>query len=98
MGIFSSIYNSRKPRGFSYTPRYYNPEKEKRDERIQRIIQEVKKEKGESIAEEHYVPHIRGQFRVKKEARSRIVHKRNVRIFFIFIVLLYFAYLFITRI
>lgn len=61
-------------------------------------MQEVKKEQGEEVSEINYVPHIRGQFKAKKEARSRIIHKRNVRIFLIFIILLYFAYLFITRI
>ncbi|HON52232.1 MAG TPA: hypothetical protein P5243_03645 [Bacteroidales bacterium] len=98
MGIFSSIYSMRKPRGFSYSPRYYNPEKEKREERIQRILQEVDKEQGKTTDSVQYIPHIRGQFKAKKDARSRIVHKQNVRIILIFIVLLYFAYLFITRI
>lgn len=98
MGIFSSIYTARKPREFSYSPRYYNPEKERRDERIKRVLQEVKKEQGQGIDDSEYIPNIRGQFKIKKEARSRIVHKRNVRVVLIFIVLLYFAYLFITRI
>ena len=37
-------------------------------------------EKGETISRDAYIPNIRGQFRAKKESRSRIKHKQNMRI------------------
>lgn len=93
MGIFNTFFNPRKPRGFEYVPRYYDKEKEQREERKARIIQEVKKEKGIEISDDEYVPNIRGQFRARKENRSKFKHRQNVRIIMVFFVLLYLAYL-----
>ena len=92
MGVFSTFFNPRKPREFSYRPRYFDPEQQKREERRARIIQEAKIEKGVDLSDDTNIPNIRGQFRAKKEGRSRIIHRRNVRLIMIFTVLLYLAY------
>ncbi|MDR1761102.1 MAG: hypothetical protein LBR55_01485 [Bacteroidales bacterium] len=93
MGLFTTFYKPRKARGFHFQPRYYDAEKEARDERIKRIQQEAAREKGEKIADDDYVVNFRGRFREHKQKRSRIVHKQNNRILIIFVVLLFFAYL-----
>ncbi|MFO7869613.1 MAG: hypothetical protein R6U95_09980 [Bacteroidales bacterium] len=96
MGLLGTFFNPRKPRGFEYTPVYYNADAEQKEQRRKRIIQDVQRERGEVIDDEMYVPNIRGQFRAQKEKNTRVKHRQNVRVFFIFIVLLYFAYLLYT--
>jgi len=92
MGVFSTFFNPRKPRGFQYTPRYHNPEKEERDRRHKRIVQDVKREQGEVIPDEEFESNIRGQFRARNEMRTHFKHRKNVRIILLFVVLLYLAY------
>ncbi|MFW5851622.1 MAG: hypothetical protein ACOCWB_05315 [Bacteroidota bacterium] len=97
MGLLGNFFNPRKPRGFEYNPVYYDADAEKKELHRKRIIQDMRKERGEDIDNAQYVPNIRGQFRAQKEQKSRIVHRQNVRILFIFIILLYFAYIFYTH-
>ena len=84
MGMFSLVYKPQKPRGFSFTPRYFNPEKERRETREKLIRQEILIESGERIEDSDYIPNIRGQFKAKNHARTRVIHKQNIRILLIF--------------
>ncbi|MDA3881815.1 MAG: hypothetical protein PF481_00865 [Bacteroidales bacterium] len=97
MGLLGNFFNPRKPRSFEYNPVYYDAQAEKKEAHRKRVIQDMRKERGEDIDNVKYVPNIRGQFRVHKEQKSRIVHRQNVRIILIFIILLYFAYIFYTH-
>lgn len=97
MGIFSTFFNPPKPRRFEYIPRYFDAEKEAKEQRRKRIEQEVKRERGHVISDDEYVPHIRGQFRATKEKNARIIHRQNIRRIYIFIILLFLAYILYTR-
>lgn len=48
------FFRQRKPRGFNYTPRYYDPEAEAREERKKIVLGEKYKAPGEERAD--YVP------------------------------------------
>ena len=51
------FFNHRKPRPFNYTPRYYDPDKEAREERKKIVLGEKYKAPGErDEPEKEYVP------------------------------------------
>lgn len=97
MGFLSLIQYNKKPRKFNYTPRYYSPEIEKRNIREQRILNQIKNTNVNHSETNEYVSTIKGAFKVKKAKRLRIVHKQNIIIAFIFLVLLYLAYNFLLN-
>lgn len=55
---FFSFYNVRKPRKFNHQPIYWDPRKEKLEERTQKIRREMGLEK----IDENYKPQIKGTF------------------------------------
>jgi hypothetical protein len=68
---------------FNYIPRYYDPEKEARKERLKKINQEL------GLGDDKdYVPSIKGKF--KSYRRSAVKEKRvsNLRLLIIFIFLM----------
>ena len=65
MGSFF-FYNNRKPRKFNYTPILYNPEEEARKERLQKRIEDVKKEMG-------VLPESDEEDQKKKEFKSEFI-------------------------
>lgn len=71
MAFFSSFLTQRKPRQFSYRPRFYDEEREKREQRTR--------------AAEHLScePSIRGTFRQRRIEAGRIQRQSNNRIFII---------------
>lgn len=79
-------------RRFNLTPRYWDPEKEAREERERRI----KAELGIKDGDDRYVPHIRGQFKNefqrRKAERSNAGTARTIRLFMILILLLLGAF------
>lgn len=82
------LFSLPKPRGFNYTPRYYNEQKEEMKEREIR----VKKELGIKDENEVFVSSIRGQF---QRARTRKVSqnkKSSIRFLMILFILLLIAY------
>ncbi|HPY82066.1 MAG: hypothetical protein M0R02_05475 [Bacteroidales bacterium] len=93
MKLFSFFIKQAKPRGFEYMPRYSDPEKTAKEQRRKRIEQEVLRERGETVSDEEYVPNIRGQFRAVKEKNTGVIHKRSNRKLYIFIVVLFCAYI-----
>lgn len=78
-------------RKFNPKPRYWDPEKEAREERERRIKAEL------GLKDDaHYVPHVRGEFRreyeKRKAARSSIGSARTLRLFMILILLFLAAF------
>ena len=71
---------------FNYIPRYYDPEKEAREERIKKIKQEL----GDT--DETYVPNIKGSFRRYHRAQKRDKKVSNLRLLVILIFLSLAAY------
>lgn len=61
------FFNQRKSRAFNYTPRYYSPEQEAREERKKEVLGERYKAPGETT--EEYVP---GSF-----VRQHVSARRN---------------------
>lgn len=71
MKIPSIFTKSPKYHRFEYKPRYFDPKKEEHDARIERIRQEIAKEKGEKTVEENpydYRARMSGAF---QQARKR---------------------------
>lgn len=66
---------------FNYTPRYYDPQKEEREEREQRIRREIERERGlQPTANDHvgdYRSRIAGSFQAARR-RSKVTKDPNV--------------------
>ncbi|HPF94295.1 MAG TPA: hypothetical protein PLV65_10160 [Tenuifilaceae bacterium] len=88
MGIV--FFRTPKPKQFSYTPIFYNPDKEAIKEREQQLKQEL----GLSDDETPRVSLIKGQFRRHYEGKikGRAKPKASLRLFVILIVLCLIAY------
>lgn len=80
---------------FDYTPRFYDEEKERREERVKN----AKLELGLHENDETYIPDLKGKMR--RDFRERIARDRksnrnsNLRVFFILAILLGIAYVYI---
>ncbi len=74
---------------FSMKPRYWDPEKEAREERVKRARADLglKDDDGEEV----YVPNVRGQFRgeyeKRKAMRTNAGSARTIRLFMILVIL-----------
>lgn len=79
-------------RRFNLKPRYWDPEKEAREDREKRI----KAELGIKEDDNQYIPNVRGQFRneyeKRKTARSSIGSARTIRLFMILLLLFMAAF------
>lgn len=94
MGKF---FNKPEHKRFHLTPRYWDPDKEEREEREKRI----KAELGIKEDDDSYIPNIKGKFTSQlkekyKGARSAR-RKSTVRLFFILIILLLIAFYILSR-
>jgi hypothetical protein len=80
---------------FEYTPRYWDPEKEEREERIRRI----KREAGIEVPSDPTRTTIkRGSFRqARQKARVKASRGSNLRLVVILMVLFFLAYLLFFR-
>lgn len=76
---------------FNYTPRYWDPEKEEREERIRQIKQEM----GIEVPNDPNRTTIRrGSFRTAgQKAKVKASRTSNIRLLVILLVLLFLAYL-----
>jgi hypothetical protein len=86
-----SLFKIPRHRQFSYSPLYYNPQREKLQERIKNIEAEmgVKREDAEK-----YVPRIeKGQMRGYFHKIKRQKKQSNIRLLIILFVLFFLAYL-----
>lgn len=93
---FFSFFQARKPRQFDYTPRYYDPQKEAREERIRQIEAEIAAEKGE-YPKEHYTTLRRGFLRDAREIRRKHDLNSGFRLLAILIILLFLIYILVYR-
>ncbi|MEA1887945.1 MAG: hypothetical protein U9N72_12115 [Bacteroidota bacterium] len=88
-----SIFKHYKPQGFNYTPMYYDPEKEKREERESRIKAElgIKEDNGKE-----YIPRItRGSMtNYFHQNKKRVQRYTLIRLIVIALVLFLIAYVF----
>lgn len=94
MGLFF-FFNQRKPRGFNYKPIIYDPKKEESQKRDQRI----KREMGEEIKNEEYIPDIKESLanqtqhvRRRRENPDKGSSSTNIRLFIILAILMILAY------
>ena len=80
---------------FSYAPRYYDPEKEEREERVRRIKQEM----GIDVPRDPNKTTIRrGSFRqASRNTKVKATRGTNIRLLVILAVLLMIAYLLFYR-
>jgi hypothetical protein len=80
---------------FEYSPRYWDPEKEEREERIRQIKQEM----GIEVPSDPNRTTIRrGSFRqVRQQAKVKATRGSNIRLVVILAVLLFLAYLIFFR-
>ena len=87
----SRMFERQDRRTFNLKPRYWDPEKEAREEREKRI----KAELG-LMDDENYTPHIRGEFRKeynkRKASRSTITSSQTIRLFMILVLLFIVAF------
>ena len=74
MGVFF-FYKNRKPRKFNYTPILYDPEEEARKERLEKRIEEIKREMGVLPAEEE----AKREFKPEFVSQTRHLKKRKAR-------------------
>ena len=97
-----SFFRMNKPRHFKYVPRYYDQEKEEREERIRRIKEELGINEEEKNAEENGEMQTqrksairRGSFNPKFVTKQeRFQRNTPVRIVLILLVLLLLLYIF----
>lgn len=75
MGAFF-FYNNRKPRKFNYTPILYNPEKEERQERMNKRIREIKRELNMEVEE---APMKKTEFKSEFVSQTKYLKKRKDR-------------------
>lgn len=89
IGVFSSLFNHRKPKRFGYKPIYYNEENEFKDAREKRIKSEIEDEA------------LNGEFRklLREKWRKNYVvlanKKSNIRIIIIAVILAVICYIFL---
>jgi hypothetical protein len=92
---FSSFFNKPEYKKFNIQPRYWNPDKEERDDRERRIRAELglKDENGE------YIPNIKGrmksQLRHGKLDSNKARNTSNIRLLVIFVALAFAAYIYL---
>lgn len=92
---FTSFFNKPEHKKFNIQPRYWDPDKEERDDREKRIRGEM----GLRDENETYIPNIKG--RMKTQLRhghsdsSGARNKSNIRLLIIFVLLAIAAYLYI---
>ncbi len=75
------FFNHRKPRPFNYTPRYYDPAKEAREERKKIVLGEKYRAPGEDENKEEYVPgtFIRQQVGARRNNTENEIFRRRKR-------------------
>jgi hypothetical protein len=90
-----SLFKSKSPKQFEFTPRYYNEAKEAMQERRARIKAELDREKGENL-DNYTSGHLRGSLKKQWQSNkntSSFSKKSNSRILFILMLLIGLAYM-----
>ena len=88
-----SFFKQYKPREFNFVPRYYDPEKEAREERVRRI----KRELGIREEGEEYVPTITKGTMTNyfKQKDKRVQRYTTIRLIVIILVLVLITYFYL---
>ena len=95
--MIGKFFHTPSAKKFNITPRFWDPDKEEREEREQRIREElgIPKEKTESSTP--YRPNIKGQFRQAQGGLSRSSEKErrasNTRLIILVVILALIVYL-----
>jgi hypothetical protein len=96
--MISKFFYTPKPKQFHISPRFYDPDKEERDDRVQRIKDELGIVDEKKDREGSYRPRIKGQFRNQDawQAKSSEPARRsqNKRLLYLFVILALVFYLF----
>ncbi|RPI44666.1 MAG: hypothetical protein EHM46_02590 [Bacteroidetes bacterium] len=94
MGL-PGFFKLQKPKRFNYSPLYWDPEKEEREERIRRISQEMGIDLPSNPGRTTIT---RGSFRqASKKTRVRATRSSNIRLLVILAILFLLAYLLLFR-
>lgn len=97
MKIISLFTKAPQHHRFNYTPRYYDPAKEEMQERVQRIQQEIDRERGiKTETQEGYRSRIAGSFQAARKCSKPSQEKQSVLMRFgiiLFMVLFLVAFL-----
>ncbi len=89
MGTFG-FFKRPKPRGFGYTPRYYDPQKEELHERLAKYSTDMSEEQK---AKERIKTGLRYKFYGDASYRQKQVNKSNFRLLYIMAILFFITYL-----
>jgi hypothetical protein len=87
-----SLFRQRKPKEFKYTPRYYDPEKEAREERVNRIKAEMQAE-SDGNTTDHGSRSISFDSRFRS-SQQRAKRSSGIRLIVILLVLFMLVYIF----
>jgi Flp pilus assembly protein TadB len=89
-----SLLRVPKPRSFEYQPRYYDPQKEEREERFKRILREAEAKKDESFYadKEAYKGHIAKAFEQGRKQQQGAQVGRTQIVLMLLLVLTVVAY------
>jgi hypothetical protein len=97
MKIISLFTKAPQHQRFNYKPRYYDPTKEEMQERVQRIQQEIDRERGlKTETQEGYRSRIAGSFQAARKRSKPTQEKQSMLMRFgivLFMVLFLFAFL-----
>jgi hypothetical protein len=96
--MIGKFFYTPKSKQFYIRPRFYDPDKEERDDRVQRIKDELGIVDEKKVGEKPYRPRIKGQFKNQDawQAKSSEPARRsqNRRLLYLFIILAVLFYLF----
>jgi hypothetical protein len=88
------FFKTPRHRQFNYMPRYYDPDKEEREERNR----EIRRELGIKDEKDEYRPSIRrGSMRSYFKGNKRATRNSNIRLVLIIVFLLFLAYTLLYR-
>lgn len=82
------FFKLHKNKTFEYIPRYYDERKEKLNERIKKMEQQM----GLKEIDESYIPRIKGQFKTIHSRNFKEKKKSNLRLVIILFILFIAAY------
>ncbi len=97
--MIGRFFHTPSTKGFNFKPRFYDPDKEEREERERRIKEEMGiVDEKEEVDLKNYRPRVKGQFRntdgwqMKSSAAAR--RAQNKRLIYLFLILALIFYLF----
>lgn len=96
--MIGRLFHTPKAKQFSIRPRFYDPDKEERDERERRIKEELGIADEKKEDDKNFRPRVKGQFRNQDGWQSKSSNEarraQNIRLIWLFVILLLIFYLF----